>query len=169
MHNFLLLIKKIKLSDWLFILIILFALFLRGPSLFEQYKQQGTKLIPVTINGKLFPPPKNKSVLIFWASWCGPCTIELNRINQAIEKNEISAKNIYAVNLGESEEAVNKVIGDRKFKMAVVIDKNNELANLLKVQGTPTIAFIDKTQTVTWLSSGISPTLIFRIKNFLDE
>lgn len=161
--------KKRTWSDWFFIAIVLFFVLIRGPSLFEQFQLEGKKLNPIIIDGKLFPPPGVKSVLIFWASWCGPCTIELDRIHRALLKNEISAGHIYAVNLGESKDVVDKVIAKRKFKIPVVRDEFGELANRIKVQGTPTIAFIDKTGTINWLSSGISPTLIYRIKNFLND
>jgi cytochrome c biogenesis protein CcmG/thiol:disulfide interchange protein DsbE len=79
-------LKKRKVSDWLFVVIVLFALFIRGPGLVEQFSKQGSKLSPIVLDGKLFPPPATRSVLVFWASWCGPCTIELNRIHSAIEK-----------------------------------------------------------------------------------
>ncbi|MGZ3788514.1 MAG: TlpA family protein disulfide reductase [Bacteriovorax sp.] len=161
--------KKRKWNDWFFIAIILIALFMRGPMLLEQFKQQGTKITPVVLEGKLFPPQGSKSVLVFWASWCGPCTIELNRIQKALDKKEISPINIYAVNLGESQDVVNKVIRERKFQIPVVLDNNGELANLLHVKATPTVAFVDDKGTINWISSGLSPSLIYRIKSFLKD
>ncbi|MBC7540437.1 MAG: TlpA family protein disulfide reductase [Bacteriovorax sp.] len=162
-------IKKRKVSDWIFVIIIIFALFMRGPGLLEQYKQQGNKLTPIVLNGKFFPPPQTKSVLVFWASWCGPCTIELNRIHSAIEKKEILPINIYAVNLGESSDVVNKVMHERKFKLPVILDERGVLANLLNVRATPTIVFVDESGKINWISSGLSPSLIFRIKHFLEN
>ncbi|MDD4973320.1 MAG: TlpA disulfide reductase family protein [Bacteriovorax sp.] len=162
-------IKKRKTSDWLFILIVLFTLLMRGPSLLEQFRQQGQVLTPIVIDEKLFPPAGEKSVLVFWASWCGPCTIELNRIQSAIEKKEISLTHIYAVNLGESRDVVNKATIDRKFKLPVILDDRGELANLLNVKVTPTIVFVDEEGKINWISSGLSPSLIYRIKYFLKN
>ena len=93
------------------------------------------------LDGKLFPALHKKSVLVFWASWCGPCSIELSRINSAINNKEISSNNIFAVNMGENPELVNRVVHERKYSMPVIFDNNGELANLLHVKVTPTIAY----------------------------
>lgn len=162
-------LKKRKVSDWFFVLIVMFVLITRLPTLIEQYGRQGTKLIPIVLDGKLFPPPGTKSVFVFWASWCGPCTIELKRIQGAIEDQEISSKNIFAVNLGESQEVVNKVAKERKFNMPVILDEKSALANILNVRVTPTVVFIDEKGKIDWISSGLSPSLIYRIKYFLKD
>ena len=162
-------LKNRKLNDWLLLILILFVLVNRLPAFIEQNSLQGTKLNPVMLDGKLFPIPNKKSVLVFWATWCGPCTIELKRIQSAIDSKEISSNNIFAVNMGENPELVNRAIHDRKYSMPVVFDKFGELAQTLRVKGTPTIALIDETGKIDWISSGLSPSLIYRIKYFLKE
>ena len=71
--------------------------------------------------------------------------------------------------MGENPELVNRAIHDRKYSMPVVFDKFGELAQTLRVKGTPTIALIDETGKIDWISSGLSPSLIYRIKYFLKE
>jgi thioredoxin-related protein len=164
LFNFL---KKFKWADWLFFVLVMFALFIRFPTIVEQYKNEGTAPTPVSIEGKLYPPTGAKSVLVFWATWCGPCTLELNRIKNAIAHKEISANNIFAVNMGESKHLVQKTILEREYNFQVVIDDNGLLASRFHVQATPSIAFIDEKGKIEWLSSGLSPTLIYRIKSFL--
>lgn len=143
------------------------ALITRLPSILEQFKQEGTVFTPILIDGKLFPPKNEKSVLVFWATWCGPCTLELKRINSAIANKEISSKNIFAVNMGEPQELVDKAVKERNYNFQVLIDTNGTLAKMFQVQATPTIVFIDEKGKIDWISSGISPSLIYRIKSFL--
>lgn len=162
-------ISTSKWTDWLFATLILFLLITRLPSFIENFNSEGTLLKPVILEGKLFPPPKQKSILIFWASWCGPCTIEINRINSAILKNEVTPSNIYAVNLGEPIELVNKVTKEREFKMQTVFDHNSELACQLNVKATPTIVFVDEKGKIDWIGLGFSPSLIYRIKKFQEN
>ncbi len=162
-------IKSWKFSDWFLAVILLYFLINKAPGLFEQHKLQGTKLNPILMGERFIPTPKAKSVLVFWASWCGPCTIELNRIQKAINEREITSNNIFAVNMGDEENLVNKVVTERKYTMPIVLDKNGALANKVNVQGTPTISFIDENGVIVWLSTGLSPTLIYRIKKFLNN
>lgn len=162
-------IKNRKWNDWFFLIVLLLVLFMRGPTLIDQFKKQGTQVKPLVLNGQLFPPVATKSVLVFWASWCGPCSIELNRIQLALDKQEISPIHIYAVNTGESKDVVNKFINEQKLKIPVILDEYGLLSNLFNIKGTPTVVFIDESGKINWLSSGVSPTLIYRIKNFLKD
>ncbi len=162
-------IKNRKWNDWFLLVILLFALFMRGPSLLDQFSRQGTRVNPIVFNGQLFPAPNAKSVLVFWASWCGPCTIELGRIQKAIEQHEISPIHIYAINTGESQAVINKVINERKFKIPIIVDESGALSKLFNVNATPTIVFIDESGEINWITSGLSPSLIYRIKKFLKD
>lgn len=159
-------IKKRTFGDWVFALVAVTALVLRGPFLIEQFQKEGEIITPVTISGVQIPPPGEKAVLVFWATWCGPCSVELSRINSAIAKGEVSPRHFYAVNMGEDQSLIDRTVKEKKYLFPVIRDGNGELAAKLGVTATPTIAFIDKDSTVKWLSSGLSPTLIFRISSF---
>lgn len=169
MRKLIIFIKNRKWNDWFLLVTLTFVLMMRGPSLLDHFSRQGTRVNPVVFNGQLFPAPNVKSVLVFWASWCGPCTIELGRIQKAIEQQEISPIHIYAINTGESQAVINKVINERKFKIPIVVDEFGILSRLFNVTATPTIIFIDESGKVDWISSGLSPSLIYRIKSFLKE
>lgn len=114
-----------------------------------------------------FSKPNEKSVVIFWATWCGPCTLELKRINNAIINKEIDPRYLYAVNMGEDPNLVKAEYAKRNYKFQPYFDLNKNLTDQLKVEVTPTVLFIDEKQTLKWISSGISPSLIYRIQNFL--
>jgi thiol-disulfide isomerase/thioredoxin len=159
--------KKLKITDWFLLGLILLALVMRGPTLIEQFKLQNTSIKPISLNGQVFPIQGQKSAFIFWASWCGPCSIELKRIQKAIDEKEISNEKIFAINMGETQEVINKVLKEQKYTMKIIRDDNGDLSKMLNVQVTPTIALIDEKGSIDWISSGLSPFLIYRIKSFL--
>lgn len=162
-------LKKRTFGDWVFAALAILALVLRGPVLIEQFQKEGEKISPVMMKGQVIPPPGEKSVLVFWATWCGPCTVELSRINAAVLKGEISSRHLYAVNMGEDQAVIDRTVREKKYLFPVVRDGQGDLASKLGVTATPTIAFVDKDSTVKWLSSGLSPTLIFRIGSFQKD
>lgn len=159
-------LKRRTFGDWVFAGLAILALILRGPVFVEHFQKEGKKIVPVSLEGNLLPPPGEKAVLVFWATWCGPCTVELSRISSAIAKGEISSRHLYAVNMGEDRAVIERTMAEKKYQFQVVRDTQGELASKLGVSATPTIAFIDRDSTVKWLSSGLSPTLIFRISHF---
>jgi thiol-disulfide isomerase/thioredoxin len=162
-------IKKRNWGDWLFVALIVLVVAIKGPVLVDEFKLEGNNFPLMTYQGKLFPPKDSKTVLIFWASWCGPCNIELNRIQKAITNNEISNQNIYAVNIGESPELVKIVVKERKYKIPIIFDDSGEIAKKLNILATPTLIFVDEKRSIKLITSGISPTLIYRIKHFLNK
>jgi thioredoxin-related protein len=90
-------------------------------------------------------------------------------MNQMILQKEISAEQVLAISIGEEPGLVEKVSKERNYQFRVAIDADGRVANLFKVRGTPTLIFIDRQANIRWLSSGISPLLGFRLKQFLSE
>jgi cytochrome c biogenesis protein CcmG/thiol:disulfide interchange protein DsbE len=121
------------------------------------------------LNGFIYPVKGKKSIAIFWASWCTPCSLELKRINSAIEKNEIPKDQIFAISIDSDFNALKKAIIDRQYLFKTYFDRSGNLSRNLNVQATPTIAFIDGEQKIKWITTGVSPTLIEKIKSFLKD
>jgi len=136
-------------------------LFQRLPQILAHFQGQGKIVSAVKLQ-------KEKRVYVFWATWCGPCTLELNRINQAIINKEIDSRHIYAVNMGEDPVLVKQEMQKRSYQFQSYDDVDNALVKELKVEVTPTVALVDEKHTLQWISSGISPTLIYRIQKFLE-
>jgi len=157
--------------------VIMAAIILKMPNIIDNIKAEGKSVSPQKVYyfeteksqmPIMFPAYGKRSVAIFWASWCGPCGIELSRINKAIENKEISADRIFAISLDQDLQALEKTILEKKYKFKTYLDKENSISTLLKVNSTPTIVFIDETGKVNWQTSGVSPFLINRLKSFLN-
>jgi cytochrome c biogenesis protein CcmG, thiol:disulfide interchange protein DsbE len=108
------------------------------------------------------------TVIVFWATWCPPCKVELARLNRLVESNPAIAKRIIAISVGEPVDVVRKAVAERGYKFAVATDETGEVAEKYKISGTPTILMKDKLNAIVWSTSGLSPTLEFRVKSHLS-
>ena len=110
-----------------------------------------------------FPPRDAKVIAIFWATWCGPCKIEMARLKSSIQDGKISGSQIVAINPFESTAIIKKFLATNSYGMTFI--EAPEISNRLKVEVTPTTAFFDKGRVVS-LSSGMSIFGIWRAEWF---
>lgn len=92
-------------------MIAAYALYLKVPSILTHFKYQDKKSNDFTvkmINGENFNlyAHSKKVVIIFWATWCGPCEIELKRINKMVMDRKIQPSDILAISSHEEESIV---------------------------------------------------------------
>lgn len=109
-----------------------------------------------------------KLVLVFWATWCPPCKVELARINRLVESNPALAEKVVAISLGEDLKTVNAAALERGYRFQVAYDESSSLGAKYEIQSTPTVVLKDIENKITWRSSGISPSLEVRINSFFD-
>ncbi len=164
-----------KLSSMLNVLfwcLLAYLFYLRLPSVLEHWKIEDS-LAPdfevALLSGSIFslknyPKPL---VIVFWATWCGPCEIELTRINKMIESGSIKADSILAISTYEDPDLVRKVVLERQYRFLTGIDSNGKIGDAYQIKGTPTIVFVDREQKISWITTGLSPLLGVRIEKFL--
>ena len=151
------------------ILLVAFLL-LKIPDILKMYQKQGeflTEAQVVSLKNEVMTIPLNqKQVLIFWATWCGPCGVELSRIQNLIDKNQIKKESVLAVSIGESAQTVQAYVDQKKYTFPVAIDSNGLVAQLYEVNGTPTVFLVDENKKIHWITTGLSPSLELRLKSF---
>ncbi len=152
------------------VLVVAFLL-LKIPDIFKMYQRHG-EVLPVGqvvhLSGQVETvPAAEKQVLVFWATWCGPCSVELGRIQSLVDQNKIDKNSILAISIGESRETVQGHVTEKKYTFPVAIDIDGALASLYEVNGTPTVFLVDENKNIHWMTVGLSPSLELRLKNFL--
>lgn len=110
---------------------------------------------------------QGKPVLInFWATWCGPCQVEMPLIQEFYQKYA-SEMEVLAVDYDEPTSDVQAFIDKFGFSFPVLLDPGGKIADQYQVKGFPTTYFIDREGTVRGVYVGsLSRDLIVRyLKN----
>jgi peroxiredoxin len=102
-----------------------------------------------------------KVVVSFWASWCGPCRLELPVLRSFFDKTyrRDGDFEILAINLDEDREAAEAAAEQAKLPFPVLLDPGQKIANAFGVQGIPALFVIDKTGHVDYGGVGFNPGL----------
>jgi cytochrome c biogenesis protein CcmG/thiol:disulfide interchange protein DsbE len=142
------------------------------PTIIQMYRAEGQQVAQAFVtelNGQVVSIPlPQKHVLIFWATWCAPCKVELARINRLIINGELNPEFVLAVSVGEDMDLVSSFSKGQDYRFRVAVDKTREAAKLFQIVGTPTIVFVSQDQKIDWMTTGLSPTLEFRIRSFFE-
>ena len=166
--------KSKTISNIIFLILLVLIFFRQGPGILNNFKKEGTafpKIQLSQINNQVIelPNPNQKSFLVFWATWCPPCLVELNQINKAIKANKINSKDFIAINIGESASKVKKFLKQNDYQFNVALDPHHKLFNQIEAQGTPTTVLINEKGQIHSMSTGLKPFLITRLRWFLYD
>ncbi len=82
--------------------------------------------------------------LNFWATWCGPCRMEMPSMQVLYDTYQEEGLEILAVNQGESKRVVENFIEDNGYTYPVLMDTNQMVGSMYGVRGIPTTYIIDR-------------------------
>ncbi len=92
-------------------------------------------------------------LLNFWATWCGPCRLEMPGL--VAEANQNPDLVILAINVQEELTQLQPFAEDFQMAMPVVRDSDAALRQLYEVSGMPTSVFIDREGTIATVWRGV--------------
>lgn len=103
-------------------------------------------LVPGTLARPLSPGDfKGKVVFLnFWATWCGPCRMEMPSMEALYNKYKTKGFEILAVNSGESASDVLSFMNENRLTFTPVLDTNGSVGRAYGVQAIPTTYLIDR-------------------------
>jgi cytochrome c biogenesis protein CcmG, thiol:disulfide interchange protein DsbE len=81
-------------------------------------------------------------IVNFWATWCGPCRMEMPELVNAANADQDLV--VLAVDVQEAFTPVEKFAAEFEMSMPVVLDSNGKVRNLYRVPGLPTTYFVDR-------------------------
>ncbi len=91
----------------------------------------------------------------FWATWCGPCQIEMPAIQARFEQYKDDGFVVLAVNFDESQEAVEGFRNEFDLRFELLLDPGAEVQKLYRNRSYPTSFFIDAQGVVQILHIGV--------------
>jgi peroxiredoxin len=104
---------------------------------------------------------KKKIVLVFWASWCGPCRMELPLLRAFYERTHKTGSDFefLAVSLDRDRESAATYAAEVTIPFPVLLDLSETAASAYQVQGIPLLFVIDQSGKVASAHVGVEPAL----------
>lgn len=107
---------------------------------------------------------KKKLVVSFWASWCGPCRLELPVLSEFYKRHHAESNfEILAISIDDNREDAESYASKAKLPFPVLLDLASSAANAYGVDGIPALFVIDESGKVTAGHTGFDQALQFRL------
>ena len=100
-----------------------------------------------SLDGKKYGPQdfKGKYLLVdFWASWCGPCRLEIPNVQKAYKKYKDRGFEVLGVSTDQSNDKWTQAVKDLGMNWTQVRDVTDEVSSMYRIQYIPTVYLLDK-------------------------
>lgn len=139
-----------------------------------QLKQTAPEFSLTTSDGKTvkLSDYKGKVILInFFATWCGPCMVEMPFLQKEIWNKLKDNPDFVLLSLGRdhSQEEIKKFVEQKKFTFPIYADKGKVVYSLFAKQYIPRNYLIDKKGEVIYASTGFSMEEFEDLKITIDK
>lgn len=111
-----------------------------------------------TLDGRPYELKTDNVVLLnIWATWCGPCRVEIPELQVLHEKFGPRKFEVVGVSIDDpgTEQIVRNFVREQRMTYPVVFDPQGRIADLFQTTVIPTSALIDREGTVLWVHRGI--------------
>lgn len=113
-----------------------------------------------TVSTDKFSNDGKPMIINFWATWCKPCILELNNINEDYAKwqKETGVK-IIAISIDDSRNSkkVAPFVNGRGWEYEVYIDENSDFRRALNVNNPPQTFLLDGKGNIVYTHNGYAP------------
>ena len=87
-------------------------------------------------------------MLDFWATWCGPCRIEMPSIQKLHREFKGRGLIVLGINYGEEPAKVRPFLEKNGYDFRILLDRQQTVGLRYQVSGIPTLFIIDKAGTI---------------------
>ncbi len=110
---------------------------------------------------------RGKPVLLnFWATWCGPCRVEMPAIQSRFEENK-SDLVVLAINFDEPKEQVQAFVQELGLTFTVLLDPGGKVQSLYEIRGYPSTYIVDEVGIIRIKHIGV--VTVGQLDEFLSQ
>lgn len=104
-------------------------------------------------------------VVSFWASWCGPCKLEMPALIKFYKTNHNASSDfeILAISIDEDTKDATNFAAAQKLNFPVLLDPKQRVADAYQVEGIPTIYVIDKNGKIIYGRQGFDMSMEYQL------
>jgi len=107
---------------------------------------------------------KKIAVINFWASWCGPCRLEMPTFEKLYTAQKSNGFIILAIAEDKEREKLDQYLKENPVSFPVLIDKDNSFSEKFKIEALPTTVLVDGNGRIKQVHEGVQPYLEFTIQ-----
>jgi peroxiredoxin len=102
-----------------------------------------------------------KVVISFWASWCGPCRLEMPELRAFYNRYHGNSGKFefLAISIDDNKADAAGFVGEEKLPFPVLLDPTSTIARAYGVGGIPTLFVVNETGKVVFGQVGYNPAL----------
>lgn len=94
-------------------------------------------------------------LLNFWATWCGPCEIEMPHLQERFERFQPDGFWVLGVNFDEPRNLVASYGQENELTFPLVLDPGGEIQQLYRIRGYPSSYLVDRDGTIVDVHVGL--------------
>jgi peroxiredoxin/outer membrane lipoprotein-sorting protein len=106
---------------------------------------------------------KGKVVLLdFWATWCGPCRIEMPRVEKLYKEFKAKGLVVFGVDFAEDPAVVRAFLARNPYTIPILLDVSGEVGRKYQADGIPTLVVIGKDGRISSYFVGVREESVLR-------
>ncbi len=108
---------------------------------------------------------KKKLVVSFWASWCGPCRLEMPALRSFYQRHHKPSDNfeLLAISIDDNRKDAEEFASEEKLPFPVLLDLRSKVAEAYGVEGIPVMFIIDENGKVIFGHVGFDAAMEFQL------
>ena len=101
-------------------------------------------------------------MLDFWATWCGPCRLQMPAVDRLYKEFKDKGLVVFAVNQGEPAERARAYLEKQSYTPTALLDSKGEVGRQYQVRGIPTLVIVGRDGTIVAHWVGVHPESTLR-------
>ncbi|MAS36129.1 MAG: alkyl hydroperoxide reductase [Anaerolineaceae bacterium] len=93
-------------------------------------------------------------IVNFWATWCGPCIVEMPTLQSIFESHQASGLRVLAINMGESADTIKAWQQTHQLTYDLLVDEQQKVAAQYYLRGQPSTYVISPEGVITSIFFG---------------